>query len=78
MADLYDAFALGELSKAREIHYRLWPLFHVLFIETSPIPAKTGLAMMKMIREEFRLPLCQMSDAGRKKLANVLSDLKLV
>ncbi|MEK6779706.1 MAG: 4-hydroxy-tetrahydrodipicolinate synthase, partial [Candidatus Deferrimicrobiota bacterium] len=48
------------------------------FIETNPIPAKTGLAMMKMIREEFRLPLCPMSDANRKKLANVLSDLKLV
>lgn len=77
MADLYDAFVLGELSRAREIHYRLWPLFHVLFIETNPIPAKTGLAMMKMIREEFRLPLCPMSDANRKKLAKVLSDLKL-
>ncbi len=78
MADLYDAFVLGELSRAREIHYRLWPLFQVLFIETSPIPAKTGLAMMKMIREEFRLPLCPMSDGSRKKLANVLSDLKLL
>lgn len=78
MADLYDAFALGELSRAREIHYRLWPLFHVLFVETNPIPAKTALAMMKMVREEFRLPLCPMSDGNRKKLANVLSDLKLV
>jgi 4-hydroxy-tetrahydrodipicolinate synthase len=78
MADLYDAFVLGEFSKAREIHYRLWPLFHVLFIETSPIPAKTALAMMKMIREEIRLPLCAMSDGNRKKLAAVLSDLRLV
>ena len=78
MADLYDAFVLGEISRAREIHFRLWPLFHVLFIETSPIPAKTALAMMRMIREEFRLPMCPMSDAGRKKLASVLSDLRLV
>lgn len=78
MADLYDAFVLGEVSKAREIHYRLWPLFHVLFVESNPIPAKTALAMMKMIREEFRLPLCPMSDGNRKKLATVLSDLRLV
>lgn len=77
MADLYDAYAMGEISRAREIHYRLWPLFHVLFIETNPIPAKTGLAIMKRIREEFRLPLCPMSEANRKKLAAVLSDLGL-
>ncbi len=78
MADLYDAFVLGEVSRARDIHFRLWPLFHVLFIETNPIPAKTALAMMRMIREEFRLPLCPMSDAGRKQLASVLSDMRLV
>src|SRR5512145_2153217 len=78
VADLYDAFVLGEVSKARDIHYRLWPLFHALFVESNPIPAKTALAMMKMIREEFRLPLCPMSDGNRKKLATVLSDLRLV
>ena len=77
MADLYDAYVSGEISRAREIHFRLWPLFHVLFIETNPIPAKTGLAMMKRIREEFRLPLCPMSDGNRKALAKVIADLKL-
>ncbi|MBI5418789.1 MAG: 4-hydroxy-tetrahydrodipicolinate synthase [Deltaproteobacteria bacterium] len=77
MADLYDAYVIGEISRAREIHYRLWPLFHVLFVETNPIPVKTGLSIMKMIREEFRLPLCPMSEANRKKLAAVISDLGL-
>jgi 4-hydroxy-tetrahydrodipicolinate synthase len=77
MADLYDAFALGEVARAREIHFRLWPLMNALFIETNPIPAKTALAMMGKIREEFRLPLCGMSDASRKVLAKVLSDMKI-
>ena len=77
MADLYDAFAAGETGKARDIHFRLWPLMQALFIETNPIPAKTALAMMGKIREEFRLPLCAMSDASRKVLAKVLSDLKI-
>jgi len=77
MADLYDAYVIGEISRAREIHYRLWPLFNACFIETNPIPAKTALAMMGRIREEFRLPLCPMSDANRKVLAKVLSDLRL-
>lgn len=77
MADLYDAYVLGEISRARDIHYKLWPLFGALFIETNPIPVKTALAMMKMIREEFRLPLCPMGDATRKKLASALAGLRL-
>jgi len=78
IADLYDAFVLGEVARAREIHFRLWPLMGALFIETNPIPAKTALAMMGKVREEFRLPLCGMSVANRKVLAKVLSDMKIV
>jgi 4-hydroxy-tetrahydrodipicolinate synthase len=77
MAEIYDAFAAGRTERARELHFRLWPLMQVLFVETNPIPAKTAVAMMGMIREEFRLPLCGMSDGNRKALARVLSDLKI-
>ena len=77
MADLYDAFAVGEIARARKIHFHLWPLMKALFIETNPIPAKTALAMMGKIRDEFRLPLCGMSPGSRKVLAKVLSDLKI-
>jgi len=78
MAELYDTYVIGEISRARDIHYHLWPLFQALFLETNPIPAKTALAMMKKIREEFRLPLSPMADANRKALAKTLSDMKLV
>jgi 4-hydroxy-tetrahydrodipicolinate synthase len=78
VAELYDTYVIGEISRARDIHYHLWPLFQALFLETNPIPAKTALAMMKKIREEFRLPLSPMADASRKALAKTLSDMKLV
>jgi 4-hydroxy-tetrahydrodipicolinate synthase len=78
MAAIYDAFSAGEVARARELHFRLWPLMQALFIETNPIPAKTALAMMGMVREEFRLPLCGMSDANRKALSRVLAGLKLL
>ncbi len=77
MADLYDSFVMGEFSRAREIHFRLWPLMNALFLETNPIPVKAALAMMKKIRDEIRLPLCPMSEANRKVLAKAISDLKL-
>ncbi len=78
MADLYDAWASGDLAKARAVHYKLWPLFDVLFVETNPIPVKTAVALMGLVNEEFRLPLCPMGVDNKKKLAKVLAGLKLV
>ncbi|MFZ3137911.1 MAG: 4-hydroxy-tetrahydrodipicolinate synthase [Thermodesulfovibrionales bacterium] len=68
----------GQYDKAREMHYKLEPLNAAMFIETNPIPAKTALAMMGKIQEEFRLPLCEMAPANREKLKKVLADLKLI
>jgi 4-hydroxy-tetrahydrodipicolinate synthase len=49
-----------------------------MFIETNPIPVKTALAMMGKIREEFRMPLCEMAPANKEKLKKVLMALKLL
>lgn len=68
----------GQYEKAREIHYRLEPLNAAMFIETNPIPVKTALAMMGKIQEEFRLPLCEMSQGNKDKLRKVMTDLKLI
>jgi len=68
----------GQYDMAREMHYKLEPLNAAMFIETNPIPAKTALAMMGKIQEEFRLPLCEMAPANREKLKKVLADLKLI
>jgi 4-hydroxy-tetrahydrodipicolinate synthase len=34
--------------------------------------------MMGKIREEFRLPLCEMSEANREKLRKVIKDFGLM
>jgi len=58
----------GRWDEARDLHYRLYPLFRDLFIETNPIPIKAALAMVGRIAEEYRLPLCPMSDEHREQL----------
>ncbi|MBI5188472.1 MAG: 4-hydroxy-tetrahydrodipicolinate synthase [Nitrospirae bacterium] len=68
----------GQHDKARAIHYKLEPLNTAMFIETNPIPVKTALAMMGKIKEEFRLPLCEMTPANKEKLKKVLVDLRLI
>jgi len=71
---LTRAFLGGDWKRARELHLKLFPLCQAMFYETNPIPVKTALAMMGKIREEFRLPLCSMTDANRKKLEAALKN----
>jgi len=78
VSKMCSSWMKGQHDKARALHYKLEPLNAAMFIETNPIPAKTALAMMGRIQEEFRLPLCEMSPENREKLRKILSDLRLI
>jgi 4-hydroxy-tetrahydrodipicolinate synthase len=77
-SDLVRAALKGKWDTARELHYKLLPLMNANFLESNPIPAKAALNMMRMIEDELRLPLVQLSDSNRQKLHNVLMDLRLI
>ena len=62
----------GHYDEARKLHFQLLPLMQVNFIETNPIPVKAALAMMGMIEEVYRLPMCPMKPENRAKLEKVL------
>ncbi len=68
----------GEWEKAREKHFYLYNIFTEMFIETNPIPVKTSLAMMGMVKEEFRLPLCGLAEKNRAELEKTLKSYKLI
>jgi len=78
MAAMWDAAAAGNWAKARELHYKVFPLSEGLFIEANPIPVKTALAMMGKIADEIRPPLYPMTGANRDKIRKILTDLKLI
>ena len=78
IVELVRAFRAGDLERARAIHYRLLPLFDVLFCETNPIPVKAAVAMRRGIQEELRLPLTRLSAANRARLEAVLKELGLL
>jgi 4-hydroxy-tetrahydrodipicolinate synthase len=69
------AFGSGDLKTARRLHSILFPLFRNLFIETNPVPVKAALAMMGLLAEEYRLPLCPMAPANRDTLQSTLRQL---
>jgi 4-hydroxy-tetrahydrodipicolinate synthase len=77
MSGLVNAALAGDFTKARELHYKMWPLMTTNFIETNPIPVKAALAMMGLIEETYRLPLVPMAPANRATLQKVLEGLGL-
>ncbi|HVN70379.1 MAG TPA: 4-hydroxy-tetrahydrodipicolinate synthase [Desulfomonilia bacterium] len=72
LSALCKAWNSGDVKTAQKLHLDLLDINQALFIETNPIPVKTALAMMGRVVEEFKLPLCPMSEANKKKLAEVL------
>ena len=77
-SDLMRLCLKGEWNEALQLHFRLLPLMNINFIESSPIPVKTALAMMGMIEEAFRLPMVPISESNRAKVKKVLEELTLV
>jgi 4-hydroxy-tetrahydrodipicolinate synthase len=78
MAEMWDAAAAGDWTRARQLHYKLLPLGEGLFVEANPIPVKAALAMMGRIADEIRPPLYPLAAEHRDKLRSQLKDLGLV
>lgn len=77
-AEMVKLFAQGKIKESRKIYYQLLPLINAMFIETNPIPVKTAMGMMNLIKPELRLPLCPMLPANEEKLKKVLKKYKLI
>ena len=72
MAKMIHSCLAGDFATALTYHRKYYKLFKHLFIESNPIPVKAAMAMMELIQEEYRLPLCPISDANREILRNTL------
>ena len=77
-SEMVRAALAGDFATARALHYRLYPLFRDLFIETNPVPVKAALARMGKIDEEYRLPLCPLAPAHAAALDATLRALGLL
>ena len=68
----------GKIDQARMIHQQWESLFDDLFIDTNPIPVKAAAAMLGMIDEVYRLPLCPMRPELRDQLEQTMSKLGML
>ena len=68
----------GSYEKAMDLHYELYNLMKVLFIESNPVPTKEALKMLNRAAGHVRLPLAPLKEENKGKLKEVLKDLDLL
>src|SRR5690606_18403072 len=68
----------GDFENAGKLHYQLYDLMDVLFIESNPVPAKESLNMMGRPAGHVRMPLAPLKEDDRELLRKVLEDLELI
>lgn len=72
--DMVAKFLAGDLKGAAQIQLRAIPLVAALFSEVNPIPVKAALNMMGLGAGALRLPMTEMTPAGKEKLAKAMKD----
>jgi 4-hydroxy-tetrahydrodipicolinate synthase len=79
MKALCTAFDKGDIAKAQEWHYKLFPLCRdMLGVATNPIPVKAAMKLLGRGNGELRLPLCPLDPAGEARVAKTLRDYGLL
>jgi 4-hydroxy-tetrahydrodipicolinate synthase len=74
MHELCMAAIAGDAKRARELHLALLPLHRQLFCEPSPAPAKYALSRLGRCRPTVRLPIVELTEAGRRVVDLALAD----
>ena len=72
--DMVMKFLEGDTKGAAEIQLKAIPLIHALFSEVNPIPVKAALNLMGKEVGPLRMPLSEMEDANKAKLAEELKN----
>lgn len=75
-AKMVERALAGAWTSARKIHYKILPLMEANFVEASPAPCKFVMSEMNLLEENLRLPLVPVTDAARKKLKEIMRELK--
>jgi len=73
MIELVNAWNEGKSSVALNIHDRVCDLAAAMFIEGSPVPVKTALAMRGRMLDTVRSPLTQLSAENTRYVREILA-----
>src|SRR3954471_10198794 len=74
MHQMCAAALVGDVKKARELNFRLFPLHTKLFVEANPIPVKWAMGEMGLIERGLRLPLLPLAERFHDMVRDALHE----
>ena len=77
MHELAAAGLSGDFAKAREIHYRMMPMFKAAFVDGNPSSIKYAMNVKGMPAGSLRLPLVEVTDDAKKVIEKAIKDCNL-
>lgn len=78
MSTMVNECLKQDFTKANELHYELYDLMKVLFIESNPVPSKYALNTMNKPAGKIRMPLAELQDESKEKIDEVLKKLNII
>jgi 4-hydroxy-tetrahydrodipicolinate synthase len=78
VSNMVNSYLQGNIEKARNLHFKMYPVFKGMFIETNPICVKTAMKMMNMLNGQLRMPLSSMEKENEEELKKILIDAGLI
>jgi len=79
MSKMMEAALTGNIKEANALHYQMFELMKLMFVEPNPVPAKKGLEVMGRIKSgQPRLPLAPMGGANLEKLQAAMRNIGLI
>lgn len=79
--DTHDIVALWNKGKTKEslaLQLKYLDLINALFCEVNPVPVKTAMGLMGLCKDEMRLPLCEMEENNKERLATALRNHRII
>ncbi len=68
-------FKTGDVSTAKNMHQKLYPIFKKLFMAPNPVPVKAALAYKGIINEFVRRPLVELGKTEKTDLIFTLDSI---
>lgn len=78
IADLYNAWAEGDIKRAQDHHFELMPLNDALFKDTNPAPLKAAMGMLGKVTPRLRLPMDLPTQELQDELREIMTNMGLL
>ncbi|MDO5059830.1 MAG: 4-hydroxy-tetrahydrodipicolinate synthase [Neisseria sp.] len=77
-ADMCREALAGNIARARELNKQLVPVYDVMFCEPSPAAPKYACHLLGVCEPHVRLPIIELSEAGKAKVQAALKSASLI